>query len=136
MSSGVTMRSSLSAEVPSFHNTLVSFTFTCGNHIDELPWSEMSWTKHVPDWQKVFASYLELSQMILWWESILQEMANLWFLNVLHIWLSNTNLDRVDTVLVFLLDLSYLASIDLYNSTWMSFTPSIPEMSASDLVPK
>jgi len=96
----------------------------------------MSWTKHVPDWQKVFTSYLELSQMILWWESKLQEMANLWFLNVLHIWLSNTNLDSIDTVLVFLLHLSYLASIDLYNSTWMSFTPSIPEMSASNLVSK
>ena len=129
------MRSSLTTEVPSLHNTLVTFTFRNCLNVNELPRSEMPWPKHIPNWQKAFRGHFELGKMLLWWESILQKMPSAWLLDFLEILLPNTYLNRVTPIFILRLDLDHLASIDRNDGAMLSNTPVVPEECLPHFIP-
>jgi hypothetical protein len=78
MSFGHTMRCALTTEIPSFHDTLETFTFAGTYDVNKLSNVEMSWAQHVTNWKEVLRSHLKLSQVRFWWETVFQEVANLW----------------------------------------------------------
>ncbi len=63
-------------------------------------------------------------------------MSCLWLLQVLQSFFSHANLNRVNTIFLFCLDLSDLAPVDLYDCAWHYLSPLVPEVSHPDLVPK
>lgn len=111
MSLRVSMRSTLPAEVPSLHDSLETLTLTNRLHIDPLPKSKMRGAKSKAHRQEVLRGYLELSQVLLGWQTILQEMTSLRLLEFLEVDVSATNLHGRE--MWQLLNLGHLASIDL-----------------------
>lgn len=71
VSFGVSVCGILTTKVPSFHHTLVSLTFAFRDDVYKLANAEMRGTQQIPNWQEVFLSHLELSQMLFRRDSIL-----------------------------------------------------------------
>ena len=95
MSFGVTMRSTLTTEIPSFHDTLETLTFTCGLDVYELAKLEMCWAESIANRQEVLWCYSKLSQVSLGRKSIFQKVASLGFFEVFYFHISAAYLNRV-----------------------------------------
>ncbi len=109
------MRGILSAEVPTLHGSLVTFTFGDGLHINELSDVEMAGAQQITNGQEVLWRNLEFCEVSLRRKVVLEEVSCLGFCEILKSFLSATYLYRVDTVFLQGLDLCDLASIDLYD---------------------
>lgn len=136
MGHGVTVGSELLSEVPFLNCTLETLSDRDRLYVDKLTNLEVSWSNTVADWQEILWCDLEFSQSILGWKVMLQVVANLRFLHLLHLCLTNTKLNRVDAVFLHSLHLRDLASVELNNSTWLERTPFVPEVCATDFVAK
>lgn len=130
------MGGSLTTEVPSLHGTLITLTLGDGLDVHKLSDLEVTRTQAVPNRKEVLGCHGELSQMSLGRQVEFKEVTSLRLLQVLHSFLSHTDLDRVDSVLLESLDLCDLASIDLKDCAWHDLAPLVPEVSHSHLVPK
>ena len=130
----ITVRSLLSAEVPPLHDALEPFALACSLYINPLTKLEVSRTQKVPNWQEILRSDWKLGQVSLWWQPILQIVASLWLLDLVKQLFTASNLDGVETICLLSLNLDDLAPVNLEHSTRHMHAPSIPEMSASDLV--
>jgi hypothetical protein len=74
--------------------------------------------------------------MSLGWQVEFEEMPSLRLFQVLHSFFTDTNLNRIDSVLLQSLDLSDLAPINLKDGAWHDLTPLVPEVSHPHLVSK
>jgi hypothetical protein len=92
--------------------------------------------KHIAYWQEILSRNLELSKMLLWGETILQEMTSLWFLHLFQFLVPAAHLDSILAIVVLLLHLSNLASVDLKNCARKEAAPSVPKVGAANLVGK
>lgn len=61
-------------------------------------------------------------------------MTSLRLPQILHSLFSDTDLNRVNTILLKSLDLCDLAPVNLDDGAWHDLTPLVPEMSHADLV--
>lgn len=130
------MRGILSGEVPALHGALVTFTLGGRLHIDELPDTEVARTETETDRKEVLWGNWELGEVLLGWEVVFQVVAGLGLAEGLQAVLTNTNLDRIDAVLILCLYLSDLASIDLQDGARHDLAPLVPEVSSPYLVAK
>ena len=82
MSLTVTVGCVTATEVPSLHSSLGALSDRDTLHVYKLTNLEMPWSKHVPNWQEVFLSHFEFSQIFFRGQVVLKEMAQLGFLNL------------------------------------------------------
>jgi len=130
----IAVRSLLSAEVPPLHDALEPFALACSLHINPLTKLEMSRTQQIANWQEILRSDWKLGQVSLWRQPILQIVASLWLLDLEKWLVTASNLDGVVTFCLLSLNLDDLAPVNLEHSTGHMHAPSVPEMSAPDLV--
>ena len=72
--------------------------------------------------------------MFLWWEVVLEKVADLGLLHLVKFSLTNSKLDSIDTILLLGLDLSDLAPVNLDDSARDRDSPLVPEVSHAYLV--
>ena len=113
MSFGVTVGCSLTAKIPSFHDTLVTLTFGDSLHVDVLANLKVSWTQHVTDGQEAFWSDRELGEVLLWWQSVSQEVSSMGLLKLSNINFAAPNLYGIIPVGLFCFNLNDLAPVNL-----------------------
>lgn len=130
------MGCSLTTEVPSLHGSLITLTLRDSLDIDKLTDLEMTRAQAVADWKEVLWCNWEFSQVSLGWQVEFKEVTSLGLLQILHSFLTHTNLNRVDSVLLKSLDLCDLASINLEDSAWNYLTPLVPEVCHAHFISK
>jgi hypothetical protein len=96
----------------------------------------MARTKTVTYWEKVLRSDREFGKVSFGRQVVFHKVSNLWFLHSVGKFLSTSNLNRVNSVFLLGLDLSYLTPVNLNNSARSQFSPLVPKVCASDLVPQ
>lgn len=129
-----TMRSSLTREIPSLHSTLETFTFGCSLDVNQLSDREVSRSEAVAYRQESFRRNLEFGQVVLSGKVVFHEVADLRFLHLVRVSVSDSNLNGIDSILLNSFYLSDLASVDLYDSARDRSSPLIPVVSHSHLV--
>jgi len=126
----------LSAEIPSLHHTLLSFTLARCLHINELPQFEVAWAQQVPNRKQVLWSDPELRKVLLWRQPMFQEVTELRPLDFSEPLLTAADLNGIMAILLSLFDLKNLASIHLHDGAWGLGSPPIPEMGHANFVSK
>ena len=125
MRGGDTMGSGHTLEAPLLHRSLKSFIGGNSLYIDKLAHSEVPWTNHEPFWQDVFRPDLKFPEVPLVWDISPHEMAHHGFFHPLYFLLSNTNLQRIYSILLQSLHLCNLTSIQVDNSEAVPLTPLV-----------
>lgn len=113
MSLGGTVGCSLSAEVPSFHDTLETLTFRGRLHVNILANAEVLWTQHVANGQEAFWSDHEFGEVLLWRQAESEEVSSLGLLKLPYVFFAAPDLYRVTTISLLLFNLNDLAPVDL-----------------------
>jgi hypothetical protein len=134
MVNGVSMRCSLTTEIPSLHDSLEPFTLAGSLDIHKLSQREMTSTQEKSHRQEILRGYLKLGNVALRRKTKLQKVSSLGLLEFFEISSSRSNLNGVDSVLLFSFYLSDLAPVHLQDCARHDFTPLIPVMSHAHLV--
>lgn len=106
----------LHVEIPTFDCALEPLAFADRYRVDKLPNFKVSRAQIIPNRKQILFGHLKLSKVLFWWNIVFQQVSNLRLHHLMRRFVSTANLNRINAIFLFCLDLGNLTSVDLNHS--------------------